>query len=170
MSNYVLENSFVSPHAKLIASMLAWNTEMIHAHADDITLEESLIDPPDGGNNMNWTIGHCVKYRGLMLERAGYEIPWPTDKYDRFKRHSEALTDHSEAASMEEMLADLDRSQETLMKWLETATDEVLAQPTPGNMRDLGGMIGRLAWHEGYHIGQLELLRNMAGKHEPVFI
>jgi uncharacterized damage-inducible protein DinB len=162
--------NFVSPYAKLIANMLAWNTGMIHDHADDISQEESLIDPPDGGNNMNWTIGHIVKYRGLMLERAGYEIPWPTDKYDRFKRHSAALTDPNEAASMQEMLADLDRSQEILEKWLESATDEVLEQDTAGNIRSLGGMIGRLAWHEGYHIGQLEILRNMAGKHEPVFI
>jgi hypothetical protein len=32
------------------------------------------------------------------------------------------------------------------------------------NPRPLGGFLAFLDWHESYHVGQLELLRQLAGK------
>jgi hypothetical protein len=32
----------------------------------------------------------------------------------------------------------------------------------------LGGVLAFLNWHEAYHVGQLELLRQLAGKNDQV--
>ena len=55
------------------------------------------------------------------------------------------------------------------MAWCATADEEILATPNDSSQKTLGGLVGRLAWHECYHLGQFEIFRNMAGKHEPVF-
>jgi hypothetical protein len=55
-----------------------------------------------------------------------------------------------------------------IMAHLDDLTPELLSKPTerklPDGSEDVGWAIRFLAWHEAYHLGQLGLLRRMAGK------
>ena len=55
---------------------------------------------------------------------------------------------------------------------LETASAEAMgahaSQPSPSFDGTIGGMVSFLAMHETYHVGQLELLRHLAGKNDKI--
>ncbi len=150
----------------LITGLFASNLSVIHLHADDLTQEETVIDPAQGGNNIGWTLGHVADFRRVTLEYAGIAVPWPKERYARFVNGSAPLTDPAEAADLATLIADIDASQALLVDWLANASEEQLAFKREGARRDLAGQIGWYAWHEAYHVGQLELLRHAVGRHE----
>lgn len=149
-----------------IASLLAYNLNVIHMHVDDLTQDESLANPAQGGNNMNWILGHIADYRRIMLEYVGLAAPWSAECYARFARGSEPLTDPAEATDLATVVADLEAAQTLFGEWAANVSDEALAFQKEGARRDVGGQMGWYAWHESYHIGQLEQLRHAAGRHE----
>lgn len=150
----------------MITGWFASNLSVIHMHVDDLTQEETVLNPAQGGNNIAWTLGHIAHFRQVTLENAGIAVPWPAERYARFGNGSAPLDDPAEAAHLPTLLADIDSSQALLADWLANASEEQLAFKRDGARRDLGGQIGWYGWHEAYHVGQLETLRHSVGRHE----
>lgn len=155
----------MSQYTHYLADVLARQNAVIHRYVDDLTQEETLAQPA-GGNNMNWVLGHLAAFREHMLSWIGVALPWEAGKYARFDRGSAPLTDSADAADLALVLADLDRSAEMLVSWLRQADETALAAPVEGTQRNLGDQLGFYIWHDGYHVGQLEVLRHVAGRHE----
>lgn len=149
-----------------IASLLASNLNVVHMHVDDLIQEESLVVPPQGGNTLNWVLGHVAHFRGVMLAYVGLTAPWPQERYAHLGFGSEPITDAASAIDLATVVRDLDAAQEMLAEWAADVSDEALAFKKEGARRDVGGQMGWWAWHEAYHIGQLEQLRHVAGRHE----
>lgn len=68
------------------------------------------------------------------------------------------------------MLADLDESLVRIQAALHSAGSDGLARALPqgGEEAALGEALASLHWHETYHTGQFELLRQLAGKNDAV--
>jgi len=140
------------------------------ANLKGLTDADALHQPDPGGNCLNWVAGHIVGSRAGTLAVLGQELTFPADKYDRYQRGSEPVTNEQEGTvPLSEIVADFASTQDSLQVGLAALTDEKLAAEapfSPGNDENetVGSLMAGLVFHEAYHIGQLGVLRRMAGE------
>jgi len=132
----------------------------------DLTHEQSLFQPPDGGNCPNWILGHLNLSRATWLGMLGAKAPWADDKYARYNMGSEPLADGSGAVDFAEMVNDFFALTKPLSEALAAASPETLAQSSPFDMKGdgsttVGMMMSGMAFHDAYHLGQIAILRRM---------
>ena len=116
----------------------------------------------------DWWTGfgrRTIANRNLALELLDRPRLWDETRFQRYRRHSDPATAGSPGVvPLEELLTDLQRSQEALLAGLAAATEELLTRPSGDETVGLA-LLG-LAWHEAYHAGQTDYLRRLAGKSE----
>jgi uncharacterized damage-inducible protein DinB len=137
---------------------------------DGLSHKDSLLQPPLRGNCLNWVLGHILEGRNTALTLLGESPFWDKEIVSRYGRGSEAITQGERALPLEKLLEDLDRTQERIAAALTRTTPEVLATVVPyrGSQRPLGQALASQHWHETYHTGQLELLRQLAGTDDAI--
>jgi len=146
------------------------NTSILKMQAAGLTQEESLLQPPFRGNCLNWVLGHIANSRDIILHTLGAE-PVMGEAGARYARESEPITgDGPGVLSLDELLAVLARSQEAIAQALQRATPEDLAREILGGQRTttVGERVFFRYFHESYHAGQAELLRQLAGKNDKI--
>ena len=157
----------MNPGAQL-SSELKLNLNVIRAQTEGLTHEESLIQPPFNANCMNWILGHIVGGRGTLHRLTGTTPPFDVDTYARFQRDSPPVTGPGDGLPLDQMLADLAASNDVLLARLAEMTDDDFAALPEGSDRPIAAQLGFFSWHETYHVGQTELLRQVAGKNDKV--
>ena len=143
------------------------NQAALRRNTEGLTHEESVRPPEPAGNCLNWVLGHIVATRHAALRMLQLEGPWPPDTVDLYKRGSAPLTDAALALRWERLLEDFDHTQALLQDGLDRATDAALAAPggrSPVGELDVGRYLAFLQFHEAYHIGQIGVLRRLAGR------
>lgn len=153
-----------------LAGALARNLRILRSQTDGLADADSLLQPPFRGNCLNWVLGHIAENRDSMLEALGEQPVMGADGM-RYTRESEAVTVAGEGVlPLAELLARLDRSQELLAAALERADEETLAREIVAGERKttVARSMFFLYFHETYHVGQTELLRQLAGKNDKV--
>lgn len=152
-----------------LVTALARNVSIVKMQSEGLTHAESLLQPPFQGNCLNWVVGHITQNRDGMLGALG-EPPMMAAAGARYERDSEALTgEEAGVLPLEGLLARLDQTQERLAAMLSQMSDADLARElTLSNNRKmtLGQRLFFLYFHETYHVGQTELLRQLAGKND----
>ncbi len=136
------------------------NHQVLRMQTKDLTHEESLLTPPFRANCLNWVLGHIVVYRGQALALLGREPVWNEERSAPYNRESEPLQ-AQDALPLEQILADLEVTQERLAAALDGLTAEDLERPVDD--RTLAQRLTFAYWHEAYHAGQTELLRQLTG-------
>jgi len=139
---------------------------VVRRQTEGLSHADSLIQPPVRGNCLNWIIGHIVHNQDLILLALGQPPIWTYDEARRYKRESDPISDEAQALPLERLLRDLDASTERILTGLHAATPEMLA--VSHQQKTVAEHIALLIWHETYHVGQLELLRQLAGKNDKV--
>lgn len=148
--------------AKMLSHIFNYNYRSLKINTDDISHEESLICPDQGGNCINWVLGHILTSRNGILEKLGEPITPDSDKYSQYARGSETVIDSSNAIPIKQLLRHLQESQEKLENALSNLSEVDLEKPM--EKRTLGETLEFLQFHETYHIGQLGILRRIVGK------
>ncbi len=146
------------------------NVSLLKMQADGLSHADSLRQPPFRGNCLNWVLGHLAGNRDLILQALAAE-PVMGAAVSRYERESEPITgDGPGVLPLEELLAILDRSQEALAAALARTTEEDLAKEIQRGQRTMPSSerIFFLYFHETYHVGQTELLRQLAGRDDKV--
>lgn len=141
----------------------------IKRNLEDVTHTESIVAPPNGGNCLNWVLGHLVTTRNTILQLAGGSPVMTGDAVNVYKRGSSPCGSEGflDLATLRGLLDD---SQQQLLPNLAALSDSALATPVPEPYNrpplngSLGDALGRLYYHEAYHNGQIGLLRRVAGK------
>ncbi len=140
--------------------------QVLKKNLDGVTHEESLLQPETDGNCLNWVVGHILSTRNAALEMLNQQPFWSQEEAATYSRGSEPMKDGSRALSLTKMVADLDRSQESLMACLSGISEAQLNAPSPvpsvGETMEEALLI--LQFHESYHAGQSGLLRRIVGK------
>ncbi len=155
---------------KIMVEVYKNNHEIIHKQLAGISHEESLLQLPFRGNCMNWVVGHILGVRGEALELMGRPGTLNPAEEKIYGYGSIPLTDPAKACDLGSMLDRLDDS-------LVRVTDS-LAALSPADLdcqvriwrgpMSLMSALSFVHWHESYHTGQLELLRQLAGKNDKV--
>ncbi|MGD9147331.1 MAG: DinB family protein [Anaerolineae bacterium] len=158
------------PDAETLIQSFALTHRIIKLQTDGLSHEDSIVQPPFRANCLNWVLGHIIVGRDTALELLGQAPIWDADTAARYVSGSEPITSRQRALQLQRLLGDLDRSQQKIETALQGATPERLAASVQsrGSERPLGQHLAGLHWHETYHTGQLELLRQLAGKDDAI--
>lgn len=147
------------------------NRWLIRRHAEGLTHQDSLIQPPGRANCFNWVAGHVVVYRGRILELIGGAPLLDPDQIDRYAKESEPVTGEEPGViDFDTLLARLDLAQEKLGESLTGLSDQdLVAEIQHGDRKiALASRLHFLYFHDTFHTGQTELLRHLAGHTEKV--
>jgi hypothetical protein len=146
-----------------LLKMLEFTRKVVHLHVDDVTHDESLIQPEPGGNCLNWVLGHIIATRNLELQKFGHAPIWVEQTAAPYRQGSEGIRkDAPGTQPLANLLADFDSSNDILSAKFTALTDAEAAAPLgAGTVRD---SLVFFRMHEAYHAGQISLLRRLIGK------
>ena len=126
---------------------------------EGVTHSDSVRQPPFDGNCINWILGHVVVARCNFLMMLDVPPIWEMEKCRRYIPGSAPVTDAEDAVPFDSLLADLDRTQDQLLTALARVSAEDL-RPIKDD-QSIGEHLISYHAHESYHLGQLELLRQL---------
>ena len=158
------------PDAETLVQIYQRTHYIIHRQTEGISNEDSVIQPPVCGNCMNWILGHILTERSIVLRLLGAEPVMTPAELEKYRRESDPVTAVESAIPFDQLLAKFDLSQELIETALNTITPAELAAQAPVNETtdQVGAIITYIHWHETYHTGQFELLRQLAGKDDKI--
>ena len=143
-----------------IARTFQSNAAVGRRQLEGLTHEESLQTPGFNANPLNWILGHIVNGRNEALSYLDRPGIFSEDESERYRTGSERIRPET-ALELSELTARLDAAQADLEAALAAVTEEFLQEVVPTRFGDRPRWqhLSGLAWHETYHVGQLELLR-----------
>lgn len=149
-------------NSEFLATLFGLNIQVLKINTQGLTHEQSLIQPKPAGNCLNWILGHIAVTRDQALGLLGEKPGWSDSDKALYIRGSKPMTDAGKALPMEKLMADIERSQVTLLSALMRQTPETLA--ANDGQGSLAEKIAMLHFHEAYHTGQVGLMRRLLGK------
>jgi uncharacterized damage-inducible protein DinB len=150
--------------------LLNSNAEIIKLQTAGLTMTDMLAQPANGGNCMLWVLGHLTDNLNEILAVVGGTSPENMMDLSRFARGSQPITGYeADLPTPEQLLAAYDQLHDAVISRL-GETDEAYFDEEielwPGSKATRGWYAYFFSFHHSYHIGQLELLRNLAGHTE----
>jgi hypothetical protein len=148
---------------EILAQTFKSNLWLINRHTEGISQEDSVFQPPYQGNCINWILGHLLYNRTFALSLLGASFVWEDEELTRYQTGTEPIRNPKEGAHLDTLLDGLERSQiqlEGLLSELSTGALERVVT-SPRGERPLWQELSGLGWHETYHTGQLELLKQI---------
>ena len=153
-----------------LVTAFARNLAIAEAQAAGLSQAEALLQPPFRGNCFNWILGHIVASRDDILAALGAEklLGGAAARYDMGSEP--ILADGPGVIPLVQLLELMRASGDTLAITLPNAADDDLTKTIQVRDREnkVGDRVFFLYFHESYHIGQLELLRQLAGKNDKI--
>lgn len=152
------------PDAESLIQSYATNHWLINTIIEGLTTADSLVQPPYDGNCMNWVLGHILSGRHTALKLVGATPVWSQEEVDRYKTGSGPIVTADQALPLEKLISDLDLTQERITAALVEKSQADLMEEAETNrgLKPITQHLHGLHWHETYHTGQLELLRDLA--------
>ncbi len=147
------------------------NLGIVKAQTQGLTHADSLLQLPFRGNCMNWVLGHLAANRSTMMQFLGEQPILSEEQVKRYGYGSEPVCgDSGDILTLEQLLTVLEQSQQAIAANLEKIGAQELAREVQSFLgtTTLGQLLFFLYWHESYHTGQTEALRQLAGKDDKV--
>jgi len=157
--------------AKQLANVYKRNLIVIKRQIDGLTHEDSIIQPGFRGNCLNFVLGHMAASRQSVLKLLGEESLMSEEEIHRYTIEAEPiLKDGDDVLKMEAIMKVMEESQGLFEARISVMTSEDLdkeIEEGEGKVT-LGMRIEFFSWHEAYHTGQTEYLRQLAGTDDKV--
>lgn len=153
------------------AKMLSGEQAILLQQTEGLSHADSLIQPQPGGNCMNWVMGHLAVNLVEILEVLGENSPEGLANLSRYRIGSEPIRGEEEGVLPLKRLIDAysmlnERITNRLDQMTEADFDEDI-DFWEGKTRR-GYVAFFYFFHNTYHLGQLEQLRNLAGRTEKI--
>ncbi len=148
------------------------NSYLIRRQAAGLSHADSLLQPEFRANCFNWILGHVVANRDIILGRLDAPTFMTDAQVARYDYDSAPiLTDGDDVIDFEQLLAWLDATEAGLKAALEANPEKlatVYKTNDKGEAQTFEQMVSFLTWHDSYHTGQFELLRQLAGTNDHI--
>ena len=143
------------------------NNSILQQQVAGLTHAESIIQVEFPGRCLNWIVGHLVTYRDEMLRVLGAQPIWDADRHERYSLN--LADDHRSPppVAFAHILDDWCLGQNRLLAQLQQTTMADLTMISNDGERTVGQRISALVWHETYHIGQTEIVRQLVAEVGP---
>jgi len=132
---------------------------------------DSLIQPQPGGNCLNWLMGHLVGNLQIILDVLDAPRLSGVPDYKRYGYGSAPVTgDAPDVVPLETLVAHYGLLSNAICTRLELMSEAQFEEEIEHFMGKVtrGWAAFFFFFHNTYHLGQLEQLRNLAGKTEKV--
>jgi len=144
------------------------NVRIIRAQTDGLSHRDSLLQTPYNINCLNWVVGHIVVGRDLVLGRLGRIRLLEEAEADRYRRESDPVTeDGLGVVPLERLMEILEEGQQQMGEALEGLSEKDLSGQLDDG-RSLGESLRFTYFHDTYHTGQTDLLRQVAGTNDKI--
>ena len=155
---------------ELIIRLMERSYGDLKGQIDGLTHDDSLLQYPFPGNCMNWVLGHILASRSSAMTALGLPPLWTDEQRAPYMRGSAPITPENAAGAMrfEDMVRALDESQAQIIAALKTKTFEDMLLVSDRPPACMGDRLTNFVWHEAYHVGNTEPLRQLAGKNDQV--
>jgi hypothetical protein len=148
------------------------NLEIIKMQTDGLTHEQSLLQLPFRSNCLNWVVGHVLTNRCNILQLLGAEDIRSEVNLDHYERESQPVKGDGEGVlPLEELIKHLEDIQQRREAVLEQETEQSLQRQAlyrDRPERPVAYWIFFLYFHDSYHVGQTEILRQAAGTDDKI--
>jgi hypothetical protein len=144
---------------------------IIERQTAGLTQADTLIQPQPSGNCMNWVLGHLLETQLGVLALLGQAAPIDLAEVAIYRRESEPIRGNQAGVLSLERLLEHHRTVTTLIgaRLAEMSDADFATVITRGERTmTVGYRLFFLHFHYSYHVGQLELLRQLAGKIDKV--
>lgn len=160
--------------APTLISVANRNFGVIQKQINGLTHADSLLQLPFRGNCLNWVMGHITQSRDKMLQLVDQPSVWTPEQIARYERDSAPILEAGpDVLPFEKIVADLTTAHERLVEALKGFSLDDLAAVGKGVIKNappwnIAEWLHFLLWHETYHVGQLEILRQLTGVNDKV--
>lgn len=143
----------------------AISAALVEKNLADFSDADARQSPAGDSNSILWLVGHLANTRCRLLEMLGVDRAprWP----EFFSRGANPA-DRDKHPALDEVLSEWRDVSASLSKRLEEIGDAELSAKCPRDFpiadKTMRGAITFLAYHEGYHVGQMAYLRKLFGK------
>ncbi len=152
-----------------IIQVLKRHQWVIDEQSKGLTHADSLLQLPFRSNRFNWIIGHIAVYRDKMLVLMNQPPVLGSNESEIYQRGSEPISSGQDVVDLSTLLESTRESLERL-----ATAFQFISEDTLGELHDeergttIQDRFEFLVWHETYHLGQLEILRQLAGKDDAI--
>jgi len=142
----------------IFSKQLQFLKYVVNLNLGEVSHEESLTTAPNGGNSVNWLLGHMIEVRDGMRKALGLEPIADEAMINLYKRGTENIT-ADKAFKLEDLIEKYNRGSDEMIKRLE-------ANGPDNEVKDAESIdtMTVLLFHEAYHAGQIGLFRRIMGK------
>lgn len=148
-----------------LATRFRFNEGLLKMATDGFEAGTWATAPTTGGNTAHWILGHVTHARHGLLRMAGMDLP--QEEWEAPFGKDAVPTDGSDYLPADELLAKFRAAGETISSHFAAITDEAsdasIGRQFPDGSSTVGGALHFMYFHETYHLGQIGLLRRMAG-------
>jgi len=148
------------------------NLDIITLQSKDLSQQDSLRQLPFRSNCLNWVVGHILTNRCTILRLMGLHDILPGVDLERYQRESDPITGPGKGVlTLAELINHLATTQQLLAQALENETQDTLQRLAsfPGSSeRPLAYWLFFFFFHDCYHVGQTEILRQAAGADDKI--
>jgi uncharacterized damage-inducible protein DinB len=159
-------------YVDLISRGFRRNQRVIVAQAEGLTNEDSFRQSGFNTNCFNWVLGHIVAGRDEILELLGAAPVLPSAAAARYRRESEPITSSGpDVMSLADLLAALAETEDRIEAVLAGADDAFMAAEvpsTPGRTATRADQLMFRYFHDTYHTGQTDVIRQLSGKSDKI--
>jgi len=152
---------------------MAFSRDMLVSFAEDIPDDKLCFQPFPGANHAIWTLGHLAWADDYFVRLGGRAGGLPAGWADAVQWGSTPKADRSIYPPRSEVMEQLAASREALTAWLRSLTEAQLIAPLPDETKrfaaNFAALPASIAWHEGFHAGQIAVIRKALGL-KPKFV
>jgi len=144
---------------------------LIQSQTAGLSQADTLIQPQPSGNCMNWVLGHILESQVTMLTVLCGTSPIDPAGLEIYKRESEPITsDQPGVFPLERLQEQINAVHAALVACLAGMSNAEFSREIQQGERKftVGWRFLFLHFHYTYHLGQLELLRQLAGRNEKI--
>lgn len=155
----------MNPRVAQFANLYNLDTTMVQKALEDVKPADLHKRVNNSGSTLHWIFGHIVASRHDIAKIIEADTDWK--HYELFSGSGQQVKESSAYPPIEELQKTFDSVTNKLMKRLgelnDNDIDKKLKDKWPhGDDTNLGA-ISFMAWHEGWHIGQMSVLRKHLG-------
>jgi hypothetical protein len=154
-----------------LAEGFALNLRLIKMQTAGLTHTDSLAQSPYNINCLNWVLGHIAVSRDRVLRLLDEKPLLNEVEILRYQTDSDPITeDGSDIIQLDRLLEILVTGQERIDAGFARLSDEELSQEIPVGERTvpLSIRLHGFYFHDTYHTGQTDLLRQVAGANDKI--
>ena len=154
-----------------LAEGYALNLRLIQMQTEDLNHADSLTQTPYNINCLNWVLGHIAVGRDSVLRLVGEDPLLSEIETSRYKTETNPITeDGVDVIRLDKLLEILATGQERINAGFVRLTDEELTREIQVGERQvqLATRLHGFYFHDTYHTGQTDLLRQVAGANDKI--